>query len=508
MKTSMLQTSLVFVCVALTTGCAAESTTPAALIKKLEEGTPRERYEAAVLLGRIEKKQSEASTKTFIQVEKALVKALQADTSPEVRGAAAGALANRDVRYPNPVQSRAYAVLLSISLTSDNSFDVKLAAALCLGMLSDQTLPPLLLCTAATDKDKETRKAALLGLGRCDCDAARLFLQLQVSIDPDPVIKGLAASSLAQHQQKAIKHLIDILANLNATVGDRRMAEISTINALKEVTGQDFGTEHKQWRAWWSRIRAPGSEDGNPPENEKRSSVTQPAKSLNIDCDGGAKMEFILIPAGEFVMGQGFKAGQHKVTISKPFYMSKHEVTQAQWEAVMNDNPSKWKGPDLPVEQVSWNACRDFCKKLSQSLGRTFRLPTEAEWEYACHAGTTTDFSFGGSDPKENVKLADEYAWYFNNSDGKTHPVGSKKPNPWGLHEMHGNVSEWCQDWYAAYSPEPQVDPTGPTSGKDRALRGGSIDWELSSSVCTTRGYTWPSNRQSSFGCRLVLDLK
>jgi formylglycine-generating enzyme required for sulfatase activity len=188
-------------------------------------------------------------------------------------------------------------------------------------------------------------------------------------------------------------------------------------------------------------------------------------------------MKFVLIPAGEFTMGspeneQGRDSNepQHKVKITKPFYMQTTEVTQAQWKAVMGNNPSYFKGNDLPVETVSWDDAQEFIKKLSAKEGVKYRLPTEAEWEYACRAGSTTKFYFG-----EDESKLDEYAWYHNNSDGKTHPVGQKKPNAWGLYDMHGNVWEWCQDWYGAdyYKNSPAEDPQGPASAESRVLRGG-----------------------------------
>jgi formylglycine-generating enzyme required for sulfatase activity len=189
-------------------------------------------------------------------------------------------------------------------------------------------------------------------------------------------------------------------------------------------------------------------------------------------------MKFVLIPAGEFTMGspenevgRNSDETQHNVKITKSFYIQTTEVTQAQWKAVMGNNPSYFKGDDLPKEQVSWDDAQEFLKKLSAKEGVTYRLPTEAEWEYACRAGSTTRFCFGDDDSK-----LVEYAWYSANSDSKTHPVGGKKPNAWGLYDMHGNVWEWCQDWYDEnyYKNSPAEDPQGPANGEFRVLRGGS----------------------------------
>ena len=153
-----------------------------------------------------------------------------------------------------------------------------------------------------------------------------------------------------------------------------------------------------------------------------------------------------LLPAGTFWMGEDLDA--HKVTLTQPFYLGVYEVTQEQYERVMGKNPSNFKGPQNPVEKVSWDDAVEFCRKLSElpeekAAGRIYRLPTEAEWEYACRAGTTTKYSFGDSESELG-----EYGWFDKNSDRKTHPVGQKQPNKWGLYDMHGNVWEWCSDWY------------------------------------------------------------
>jgi formylglycine-generating enzyme required for sulfatase activity len=199
--------------------------------------------------------------------------------------------------------------------------------------------------------------------------------------------------------------------------------------------------------------------------------------SLTLDLGNGVTMRLVLIRPGRFMMGSpgselGHKADespQHEVTISKPFYMGVTEVTQAQYEAVMGTNPSEFKGPTNPVESVSWNEATEFCRKLSLKTRRTVRLPTEAEWEYACRAGTNTRFSFGNFDST----LAD-YGWSSSNSGGTTHPVGQKKPNAWGLYDMHGNVMEWCADWRGSYPSGACTDPQGPASATSRAKRGRS----------------------------------
>jgi len=167
------------------------------------------------------------------------------------------------------------------------------------------------------------------------------------------------------------------------------------------------------------------------------------------------------------------------VRITRPYYLGRCEVTQAQYERLTGVNPSEFPGdPNRPVERVSWLDARAFLRKLDElpqdggPYGR-YHLPTEAQWEYACRAGTTTDYSFGDA-----ADLLAEYAWYSRNWDGSTRPVGLKLPNAWGLHDMHGNVREWCQDLFCEnyYATSPGVDPTGPSTGSKRVFRGGSWD--------------------------------
>jgi formylglycine-generating enzyme required for sulfatase activity len=188
---------------------------------------------------------------------------------------------------------------------------------------------------------------------------------------------------------------------------------------------------------------------------------------------GGVKMHFVLVQPGFFQMGSanGFAREKpvHTVTITRPFYLSACKVTQEQWQAIMGTDWSSFKGPKNPVDSVSWDDCQTFLRKLSEKLGGGFRLPTEAEWEYACRAGSTTAYCYGD----DEARLGD-YAWFAGNSGGATHPVALKKPNAWGLYDVHGTVWEWCQDWYGPYADGAVTDPRGPDAGDYRVLRGGS----------------------------------
>jgi formylglycine-generating enzyme required for sulfatase activity len=225
-----------------------------------------------------------------------------------------------------------------------------------------------------------------------------------------------------------------------------------------------------------------------------------------VELGANLTLELIGLPGGEFTMGsdkgEDDEKPPHQVRVT-PFAMGKFEVTQAQWRAVMGSLPDvSFKGDDRPVETVSWNDAQAFCRKLSQLTGKQFRLPTEAEWEYAARAGTTTEYSFGDDD-----KLLDQYAWYRNNSGDQTHPVGQKRSNQFGLYDMHGNVWEWVQDvWHDNYQNAPK-DGSAWLSGGDssyRVLRGGS--WFGYSDFCRSanRGNFSPGVRVSFYGFRVV----
>jgi formylglycine-generating enzyme required for sulfatase activity len=238
-------------------------------------------------------------------------------------------------------------------------------------------------------------------------------------------------------------------------------------------------------------------------------------------------MKFVLIPAGRFTMGspaseKGSEENEtlHKVEISKPYYLAAFEVTQGQYSTVMGKTGEivlerdpktnrvtrklDIRSSPLPVTEVSWEDAVEFCKRLSllpeeKKAGRSYRLPTEAQWEYACRAGTSTAYSFG-----DNANALGEYGWFDDNTNGPQ-PVGTKKANPWGLYDMHGNVYEWCSDWYGDYPEGLAVDPTGPADGSGRVRRGGS--WGDLASLCRSAFRYWggPSNRGDDLGFRLLL---
>ena len=226
--------------------------------------------------------------------------------------------------------------------------------------------------------------------------------------------------------------------------------------------------------------------------------------NLTINLGNGVTIEFVLIQPGSFMMGSdkwGHEMPIHKVTITKPFYMGKYEVTQEQWQQIMGSNPSKFNGPKNPVEMVSWEDCRNFVVKLKALVSsHRFRLPTEAEWEYACRAGSTREYCFG-----DNASDLRDYAWTLANAGSSSHPVGAKKPNEWGLYDMHGNVWEWCADWYAGgYTAGALIDPLGASCGTSRALRGGSWGIGAPHLRSARRANYSPGDRYNNCGVRVV----
>ena len=239
---------------------------------------------------------------------------------------------------------------------------------------------------------------------------------------------------------------------------------------------------------------------------------SEPEDGFNTEEYKTTKLVLKRVDAGSFIMGYDQTDVSHRVTLTKPFYMGLFEVTQKQWELVMGSNPARYKGDMRPIENVSYNMIRgssagaqwpasnavdadSFLGRLRARTGVAFDLPTEAQWEYACRAGTTTVYSYGDS-------AAGAYMWYNDNSDSQTHEVGAKLPNPWGFYDLHGNVWEWCLDWYGDLLFG--VDPNGSSSGSSRVERGGSC--YNYASICTSsyRYNSSPSSAYSSCGLRLV----
>ena len=231
---------------------------------------------------------------------------------------------------------------------------------------------------------------------------------------------------------------------------------------------------------------------------------------ITIPVKDGICIEMVKVEGGTFMMGATSEMKNpnsnekpvHQVTLTNDYYMGKYEVTQALWQAVMGSNPSNFKGDNLPVEEVSWNDCQEFISKLNSLTGRKFRLPTEAEWEYAARGGKKSrSYQYSGSSNISDV------AWYDGNSVNKTHPVGTKQANELGIYDMTGNVWEWCSDWYGFYSSSSQTNPTGADSGSSRVFRGGS--WYGNARYCrlSFRDCTPPDCRGYNLGLRLALSV-
>lgn len=222
------------------------------------------------------------------------------------------------------------------------------------------------------------------------------------------------------------------------------------------------------------------------------------------------EFKMVFVEGGTFTMGATSEQGDdayedeyptHRVTLSD-YYIGETEVTQALWKAIMGSNPSYFRGDNLPVECVSYNDVKEFITKLNQKTGKTFRLPTEAEWEYAARGGKKSKgYKYAGSN---NI---DDVAWYEGNSNNKTHPVKTKRSNELGIYDMSGNVYEWCSDWYGAYSSSSQTNPTGPSLGSGRVNRGGS--WLSNAWRCRAsyHHYINLSNLFNFLGFRLVMEI-
>ena len=238
------------------------------------------------------------------------------------------------------------------------------------------------------------------------------------------------------------------------------------------------------------------------------SSVSSVGNEISIPVKNGITIDMVKVEAGTFIMGAtsemenpySWEKPVHQVTLTNDYYIGKYEVTQALWQSVMGSNPSEFKGDNLPVEQVSWNDGQEFISKLNRMTGRKFRLPTEAEWEYAARGGKKSrGYQYSGSSNISDV------AWYDGNSGSKTHPVGTKQANELGIYDMTGNVWEWCQDRYGSYVSSSQKNPTGTVRGSNRVYRGGGWDIFAWSCRLSCRNYGPPYFRYDYLGLRLVL---
>ena len=253
------------------------------------------------------------------------------------------------------------------------------------------------------------------------------------------------------------------------------------------------------------RIHSPVCDGTSESCHPDGSVLSVPKKEFQVN---GAKFVMVSVKGGTFMMGDSSKRGGvafreefpvHQVTLSD-YYIGETEVTQELWKAVMNYNPSYFKNKDYPVESVTWSEVHQFVNKLNQLTGKKFRLPTEAEWEYAARGGKKgRGFLFAGSDTIDNV------VWYDKNSNLKTHPVAQKRANELGLYDMSGNVWEWCEDWYGPYTPNAQTNPTGPATGVDRVCRGGSWTSYMRYSQIRFRKDLNPSFKSYEVGFRLVM---
>ncbi len=249
--------------------------------------------------------------------------------------------------------------------------------------------------------------------------------------------------------------------------------------------------------------------------------VSIAGRELTLTLPGGVPLVLVGVSAGTFGMGspatersRSPEETPHRVTLTREYWVGRTEVTQAQWQAVMGTSPSFFAscGGSCPVEQVSWDDLRGadgFLARLNQLLGTTkFRLPTEAEWERAARGGTETRFSFGdaleGEDGCGANGAAVPYVWWCGDSEGSTHPAGTKGANPYGLYDLHGNVSEWVEDRHADYSSEPQTDPPGSSAGLRRVLRGGSFNYDLRTTRSAYRFGSLPHGRYPFVGFRLA----
>lgn len=332
--------------------------------------------------------------------------------------------------------------------------------------------------------------------------AARKVNELRVQY-PQAFMQSELGQLLQRHQKRASAEKIKALVLAVVLIG--LVAGFAKVMKDNHREGLRIAAEAKAESERLAAEAKAKAESERPELPQKLQAMTAGAQ-VNLLLTDAVAQSFALIPAGSFTMGSASSEvdrssdeRQVEVSLSQPFWLAKTEVTQAQWEAVMGSNPSEFKGPNLPVENVSWEDAQAYLTKLNEKGvlpdGWKFALPTEAQWEYACRAGEKGPYSGG---------TLDEVGWYGDNSGNQTHEVGQKKPNAWGLHDMHGNVWEWCADWYED-TLKGGTDPAGPSSGVSRVYRGGS--WSDVASRCRAaiRNRFDPGFRAYNLGFRPAL---
>lgn len=306
----------------------------------------------------------------------------------------------------------------------------------------------------------------------------------------------------------------NIMGNMENKIGEywvympqgNRLLKIKHANyAPVMVTFADYGVEKLESGKTYKLTVSTFAQHAN----GNTSTLSLPVSQISIPVKDGISIEMVKVEAGKFSMEVTTEYDDvfddnnsfYQVTLTNNYYIGKYEVTQALWQTVMGNNPSMFKGDNLPVEQVSWNDCQEFISKLSKMTDRKFRLPTEAEWAFAAQGGNQSKgYKYSGSNKVFEV------AWYADNSEGRTHSVGSKQANELGIYDMSGNVEEWCQDWYDTHIGSSLTNPTGPTNGTKHVTRGGH--WDLIAHNCnhSFRYHFSPECRRDFLGFRLALD--
>ena len=372
-------------------------------------------------------------------------------------------------------------------------------------------------------KHWSAREKEQVEIARCKAEIAKLDAQAARSYNT------LDAMLTIVRQREELQKQLEKLKNKQQREEAKRLTEIKRlkeetkkkdIRKYQEIILSPFGKDMKASALKSIEVKYPEVAAKLKPGKKKEPGTGAESKSEVVHSKNIIEflgMKFVLIKPGTFMMGSSADEPgrdndetQHSVTLTKKFYIQTTEVTQGQWRKAMKSNPSYFKdgGEDCPIESVSFDDCQEFIRKLNkQENTNKYRLPTEAEWEYVCKAGSKTAFINGDITKKDlvhNVNM-DQIGWYSANSGRSTNPVGQKKPNKWGLYDMHGNVWEWCQDWYAIYPYRYLVDPEGPSSGKRRVFKGGS--WLNDAAQCRSanRFREIPSFKSRYLGFRLVM---